>query len=321
MKKTLFILLMMPIMAFCQGPDKLVHDTHSYVDDYAGIYTEPQKAELSAIIKPFWDTVQISLVTVKSLDGYDISDYTVKLFNRWGIGSKSNNGLMLLIAPTEHKAWATTGRAIQGDLTDLQCAKIQRDVMTPEFKKGNYFLGTKKCLQAYIQKLSPSAKQYHAQQQAKAPDGGQILYGWLILCGSILAIIVIVVLIVRRQNRKSDRLYAEELERQEAIRKQAVSDYLNDNPGTSSAIKMGAAGLIGGIIGANIGSITTKDKDTYKKRDDDDSGSSSFYSSSSSSSSDDNDSFGSSSSDDSDSSSGSDFGGGSSDGGGGGSDW
>ena len=226
MKKLFLLLILIPCIAFGQKPQELVHDTHSYVDDFAGIYTTEQKAQLNSILHSFWDTVQIDVVTIKSLGGYDISDFSTKLFNYWGVGSASNNGLLVVIAPNEHKAFAATGRAIQGDLTDLQAAELQRELMVPEFKKGNYFEGTRKLLVAYIGLLSPSAKEYNAAQKKKQAQKAEDDFNTFMqvcvyaICFLILAISIGVWMKKQKQKAKDKKV-------KEAKIKQEYFEYKN----------------------------------------------------------------------------------------------
>ncbi len=214
MKRILLLLAIIPTILFAQKPQDLTHNTTTFVDDYANIYTPEEKAQLGSIIHNFFDTVQIALVTVKSLEGNDVQELATTLFNKWGVGSKSNNGLLILIAPTEHKAFAATGRAIQGELTDLQCAKLQREVMVPEFKKGNYFLGTKNLLNAYIAKLSPSANQYAKEQEAirKKCVGAvnESAAEILIIILMCVPVVVFIGFVVKRQQKKAKEKSIEE---------------------------------------------------------------------------------------------------------------
>ena len=161
--KKLLLLLLLPFISIAQHPDSIQYND-TYVVDNAHLYTPEEKEELSQTIRSFFDTVEIVLVTVNSLQGYDVQEYATRVFNHWGVGSKSNNGLLVLIAPTDNKAFAATGNAIQGELTDAKAASLQREVMTPEFGKGNYYTGTKNILNAYIKVLSPSAQAYHSKQ-------------------------------------------------------------------------------------------------------------------------------------------------------------
>ena len=49
-------------------------------------------------------TNEIAVVTVPSLEGYDIESYANTYFRKLGIGNRErNNGVLFLIAPTEHQ--------------------------------------------------------------------------------------------------------------------------------------------------------------------------------------------------------------------------
>ncbi len=208
MKKLFLMLVLIPSILFGQDLKTIQHNTSTYVDDFAGIYTPEQKADLGGVIKRFFDTVQISVVTVKSLEGNDISEAAVKLANRWGVGSASNNGLLILIAPSEHKAFAVTGKAIQGDLTDLECARLQREVMVPYFKQKDYFTGTKNLLNAYIARLSPAGKEFRQQQglatikkNKEAFNSFMVGFVWFIICMAVLLFIILAIRAAIKSNQ------------------------------------------------------------------------------------------------------------------------
>lgn len=154
--------------AAAQEPTSLTHDKSDYVDDFADIFTPGQEAELNDIILSFFDTVQMSVVTVNSLSGYDVATYTVDLGNHWGVGSKSDNGLLLLIAPNDRKYSTATGYGIEGDLTDIKAGRLQRDILVPAFKSGDFYGGVRDLLKAYKNELSPAAKELRAEQERVA---------------------------------------------------------------------------------------------------------------------------------------------------------
>ena len=59
------------------------------------------------------------VVTLPSLQGYEISDYGYQLGRAWGIGqAKLNNGILLIVAPTEHKVRIEVGYGLEPIVTD-----------------------------------------------------------------------------------------------------------------------------------------------------------------------------------------------------------
>ena len=49
---------------------------------------------------------------------------------------KSNDGVILLVAPKERKVWITTGYGAGAFLTDAMSGIITREVILPQFKKN-----------------------------------------------------------------------------------------------------------------------------------------------------------------------------------------
>ena len=60
------------------------------VDDYAGLLSPTEKAELETRCRELRKRTgaQLAVVTLQSLRGDDIEDFANKLFTRWGIGEK-----------------------------------------------------------------------------------------------------------------------------------------------------------------------------------------------------------------------------------------
>ena len=71
------------------------------------------------------------------LDGEPIEDIGYKAGNAWQVGDKGkDNGVLLIIAPTDRKVRIETGRGVGGALTDLQSNDIIRNNIAPALKDG-----------------------------------------------------------------------------------------------------------------------------------------------------------------------------------------
>jgi len=114
------------------------------VVDGAGILTEETKAQLTASLaaEEKRSGAQIVVVTLKSLEDTPIETFGYKLGRLWRIGQKGkNNGVLFLIAPNEHRMRIEVGYGLEGKLTDLACAIIIHDIVTPQFKDGDFDRG------------------------------------------------------------------------------------------------------------------------------------------------------------------------------------
>ncbi len=115
-----------------------------FVNDFAKLFTVEQKAALENKIGNFERPagVQFSVVTVLTLGDETIETYAVRLFEEWGIGQeRKDNGLLLLVAPTERQVRIEVGYGLEGTITDAQSSTIIRSTLTPAFKEGKYYEG------------------------------------------------------------------------------------------------------------------------------------------------------------------------------------
>lgn len=93
--------------------------------------------ELAALERQTGD--QIVVATLSTLSGYDIETYSNTLFRRWALGQKQmNNGVLLLVAPTERQVRIEAGYGLEGVLTDALSAVIINTLILPNFREGKF---------------------------------------------------------------------------------------------------------------------------------------------------------------------------------------
>lgn len=85
---------------------------------------------------------QVVVLTVPSLQGDDIDQFSIRVAEAWKIGQKGrDNGVLLIIAQAERKVRIEVGMGLQGVLPDITAGRIIRDDMRPHLKAGNYDQG------------------------------------------------------------------------------------------------------------------------------------------------------------------------------------
>lgn len=131
------------------------------VNDFAGIFSEEQKADLEQMLRTYNDTTstQIYVVTVNDLQGYAASDFAPRLGEKWGIGQKSkNNGAIILIKPKTANSrgdiFIATGYGLEEKLTDGRIGRIIDNDMLPYFKENDYYGGTKAGIETMMKYLA-----------------------------------------------------------------------------------------------------------------------------------------------------------------------
>jgi len=103
-------------------------------------------------------TVQLVIVTLRSLQGTSIEDYGYQLGRRWQIGRKdTNSGALLITAPTERAVRIEVGYGLEGTLTDAMTRLIIESTILPRFKVGDFPGGIKNGTDEIIKLLSGDA--------------------------------------------------------------------------------------------------------------------------------------------------------------------
>jgi uncharacterized protein len=146
------------------------------VVDNANVLSEQTRADLTQKLEALetQTTRQLVVVTLPSLQGYDIADYGYQLGRAWGIGQKSSsNGVLFIIVPSEHKVRIEVGYGLEPILTDALSEIILQSKVLPRFRDGDMEGGIVAGADALIEQLSldePAAKARVAQaaQQQKA---------------------------------------------------------------------------------------------------------------------------------------------------------
>jgi uncharacterized protein len=126
------------------------------VTDAAHILSSQFRSKLSGKLAKFERSThhQMVVVTVSTLDGKDVADFTRDLANAWGIGRKGyDDGVVLLVAPNERKVRLAVGLGLEKKLVEPVCQRILNSVVMPRFRKGDYAGGIERGADAVIARL------------------------------------------------------------------------------------------------------------------------------------------------------------------------
>jgi uncharacterized protein len=179
----LFALLALPGMAWAQTFPALTGP----VVDQAEILPPEVEARLALKLVDLKTQSQreVTVVTLSSLEGYEISDYGYRLGRHWGLGDKArNDGAILIVAPNERKLRIEVGYGLEPVLTDGLSSLIINRQIVPRFKAGDMPGGIEAGTDAIIQQLklpADQAQQIAAQANAQ-PKAEGIPFGvifWL----------------------------------------------------------------------------------------------------------------------------------------------
>jgi len=187
-----FLVLLTPAWAAPKFPAL----TGRVVDD-AGILSSDTKTGLTEKLAALEQKTsrQLVVVTVPSLQGYEISDYGYQLGRAWGIGQKGiNNGILFIVAPNEHKTRIEVCYGLEPIITDAFSSVVIQTQVLPKFRSGDFNGGVVAGANALIEQLSLETSEAEkraaaAQQQLQRHDeGGGGLVGFLVILFIFIAI-------------------------------------------------------------------------------------------------------------------------------------
>jgi uncharacterized protein len=141
------------------------------VVDTAGLLDAGAAQQLEAQLSAFEQAsgIQLVVVTLPDLQGYEIEEFGYQLGRFWGIGQKGkNNGVLLIVAQAERKVRIEVGYGLEGTLTDALSANIIQSVIVPQFKNGQFAAGIEQGALAVMAALKgeyqPQAQRGNSQQ-------------------------------------------------------------------------------------------------------------------------------------------------------------
>jgi uncharacterized protein len=168
------------------------------VNDMADMLSPEEEQALENKLIAYNDSTstQIAIITVETLDGYDVADYTITLAEKWGIGQKEkNNGIVILLAKKEHRFRIEVGYGLEPLIPDGFAKSIENNVMSPNFKAGNFYQGLDEATTIIIQKAAGEFKGDGVNKKKKEKGPGWIIF---------VIILVIIFIINKFQGPKNN---------------------------------------------------------------------------------------------------------------------
>ena len=130
-----------PAVGWAQTPfDALLRDLRSEgpVTDQAGVLNPVERAQLQRLSQELQakTSVEMAVVTIRSLEGGEINDFANRLFEKWGIGKKGkDNGILFLAAIQDRKLRVEVGYGLESVLNDARVGRLLDERVVPYFKR------------------------------------------------------------------------------------------------------------------------------------------------------------------------------------------
>ncbi|MES1241410.1 MAG: YgcG family protein [Acidobacteriota bacterium] len=137
------------------------------VNDLANMVPDDARQRIEQKLAAFEQKTgaQVAVLTVPSLEGEPIEDFSMRVVEAWKLGRKEkDNGVLFLVAQQDRRMRIEVGYGLEGDLTDLESNRILDDVVAPYFRNGDFGGGIEKGVDAILASLQG--------QEVVAPESG-----------------------------------------------------------------------------------------------------------------------------------------------------
>lgn len=154
-----------------------------YVTDLAGMISPAERQRLEQTLLAFEqsDSTQIAVLTIPSLEGDSLEDFSIRTVDAWKIGQKGkDNGVLLLVSKNDRKIRIEVGRGLEGVLTDLLAGRIVDRIISPRFKAGQLDQGFEAGISAIISASRGEYKGTGNSRRATRKDEQSSLFNYLI---------------------------------------------------------------------------------------------------------------------------------------------
>ena len=124
-------------------PNVQLSNRYNFTSNPDGILSQAAVARIDSICYDLRHRgiAQTAVVAVAEIDSDDVFEFAYELFSSWGVGSKSNSGIGILLVEEAREIRFVTGYGVEGALPDAICKRIQMQYMLPYFRNGDYSSG------------------------------------------------------------------------------------------------------------------------------------------------------------------------------------
>lgn len=143
-----------------------------WATDLTNTLSQSELQDLNERLKSFQDTTsnQIVVLMIPSLENYPIEMLAEETATKNKIGTEKNdNGILLLIAKDDRELRLEVGYGLEGSVPDAIASSIIRNVIRPQFRDNNYYLGINDGINAIIAAIGGEYKADDADDNGGFP--------------------------------------------------------------------------------------------------------------------------------------------------------
>ena len=188
-------------------PNVQIENRYRFTSNPDGILSQEAVAHIDSMCYDLRHRgiAQTAVVAVKEINSDNVFDFAYELFSSWGVGSKSNSGIGILLVEQEREIRFVTGYGIEGVLPDALCKRIQTQYMLPHFRQGDYSKGMVAGLEAICSVLNGSELDLGGNDDYQEEEDMEAIIAIIVFIIGIIAISLMAIVAIDRYSRKCPR--------------------------------------------------------------------------------------------------------------------
>jgi len=153
-----FLVTLLVLTGACQKSDSSSHSLtlQQRIFDRANLLNPVQEDSIFQLIQTLDSEIgsQIAILTVASLDGKSIEEFSFSQANTMGIGRKDfDDGILITVAFNNQQMRIEVGYGLERIITDEIASQINREIIAPHFRQANFSRGIREAVEAIKQRI------------------------------------------------------------------------------------------------------------------------------------------------------------------------
>jgi len=136
-RKIIIVIIAMMTFALAAGPER---PRNSYVYDEDRLMTAQQVQFFNLLAEELYRKTGVGLAAalLDDVGQEDPRAFATNLAHRWGIGGKSDEGILIFVALKQRRRSVEVGYGAEGYLPDVLVERIQQKTLIPAFRQNKY---------------------------------------------------------------------------------------------------------------------------------------------------------------------------------------
>lgn len=139
----LFFFILLAVFSLGFTKEVPLRPVNSYVYDENRMLSQAETKVFNEIAEELYRKTGVGLAAAlfQNIDGEEPRDFALQIAQKWGVGNKNDEGLLIFVTLDEKRRSVETGYGAEIFLPDALVERLQQKTLVPAFRQGKYSEG------------------------------------------------------------------------------------------------------------------------------------------------------------------------------------